>query len=135
MANTTIEVYLRYSDGDEEIGDFTITFSSEIEIPTNINYNNLCIYLSYEGIYSEDYFISSIKNEVGKYSLKMNKCPQIWVTKINNINLKSLYQYNFDQDKNALIECAELLDKDLDTVEDYISDYFLQTVFSVENIY
>jgi len=60
MANATIEVYLRYSDGDEEIGDFTITFSSEIEIPTNINYNNLCIYLSYEGIYSEDYFISSM---------------------------------------------------------------------------
>ncbi len=60
-------------------------------------------------------------------------CPHLVVSRIGNINLNPIVNLNED-DEDMLNKCCEMMkigDKDRDSWEDYISDYFVDSRFSV----
>jgi len=60
-------------------------------------------------------------------------CPHLVVSRIGNIDLNPIVNLNED-DEDMLNKCCEMMkigDKDRDSWEDYISDYFVDSRFSV----
>ena len=60
-------------------------------------------------------------------------CPHLVVSRIGNIDLNPIVNLNED-DEDMLNKCCEMMkigDEDRDSWEDYISDYFVNTRFSV----
>ncbi len=132
----SLEVFIRYSDGDVEVGSFSIQIESALHVPNEneITYENLTHLISYEGLFDDQYFLGAVKNEVSDFSLRMSDCPQLFITKINNLDLKPLYDYHFNEEENEEI-VASLLNIEADEVHDFLSDYFLETAYSVENLF
>ena len=129
-----LEIYIRYSDGDEEVGNFSINIESELKMPKEISYESLTNLISYSGLYEDENFLNAVKHEVSTFSLSMSDCPQIFVTKINTIDLKPLYENRFNSEENEEIVAA-LLNVNSDEVSDLIRDYFSETAYSVENLF
>ena len=129
-----LDIYIRYSDGDEEVGNFSINIESELKMPKEISYESLTNLISYSGLYEDENFLNAVKHEVSTFSLSMSDCPQIFVTKINAIDLKPLYENLFNSEENEEI-VATLLNVNSDEVSDLIRDYFNETAYSVENLF
>ena len=64
----------------------------------------------------------------------MSDCPQTFITKINDLDLKPLYDFHFNCEENQDI-VATLMNINSDEVSDFLSDYFNETVYSIENLY
>ena len=64
----------------------------------------------------------------------MSDCHQIFITRINSLDLKPLYDYHFNEEGNEE-SVATLLNINSDEVSDFLSDYFQETIYSVENLY
>ena len=129
-----LDIYIRYSDGNEEVGYFSIEIESELKLPNEISYESLTHLISYYGLYEDENFLKAVKNETSEFSLRMSDCPQIFITRINNLDLKPLYDYHFNEEENEE-SVAKLLNINSDDVSDFLSDYFQETAYSVENAY
>jgi hypothetical protein len=129
-----LDIYIRYSDGDEEVGNFSINIESALKMPNEISYESLTNLISYSGLFEDENFLNAVKHEVSTFSLSMSDCPQIFVTKINTIDLKPLYENRFNSEENEEIVAA-LLNINSDEVSDLIRDYFSETAYSVENLF
>jgi hypothetical protein len=129
-----LDIYIRYSDGNEEVGYFSIEIESELKLPNEISYESLTHLISYYGLYEDENFLKAVKNETSEFSLRMSDCPQIFITRINNLDLKPLYDYHFNEEENEE-SVATLLNINTDEVSDFLSDYFQETAYSVENLY
>ena len=131
-----LEVFIRYSDGDTEVGSFSIEIESTLHVPSDneITYENLTHLISYEGLFDDQPFLEAVKKEVSDFSLRMSDCPQLFVTKINNLDLKPLYDYHF-KDEDNLENVVSLLNIESDEIHDFLSDYFHETAYSVENLF
>lgn len=129
-----LDIYVRYSDGDEEVGNFSINIESELKLPNEISYVSLTNLISYSGLFEDENFLNAVKHEVSALSLSMSDCPQIFVTRINNIDLKPLYENRFNSEENEEIVAA-LLNINSDEVSELIRDYFNETAYSVENLF
>lgn len=129
-----LDIYIRYSDGDEEVGYFSIEIESELKLPNEISYESLTQLISYDGLYEDENFLNAVKNETAEFSLRMSDCPQIFITRINSLDLKPLYDYHFNEEENEE-SVATLLNINSDEVSDFLSDYFQETAYSVENLY
>lgn len=130
-----LDIYIRYSDGDQEVGYFSIKIETNLKVPSqnDISYESLTN-LFYKGLFKDENFLNTIKSEVSDFSLRMSDCPQIFVTKINSLDLKPLYDYHFNEEDNEDI-VATLLNINSDEVSDFLRDYFFETAYSVENLF
>ena len=129
-----LDIYIRYSDGDEEVGYFSINIESELKFPNEISYESLTNLISYGGLFEDENFLNAVKHQVSEFSLTMSDCPQIFVTKINDLDLKPLYDNHFNSEENENI-VATLLNINSDEVADLLSEYFHETAYSVENLF
>ena len=129
-----LDIYIRYSDGDQEVGYFSINIKSELKLPNEISYESLTNLISYDGLFGDENFLNAVKYEVSEFSLKMSDCPQIFITKINDLDLKPLYDFHFNCEENEDI-VATLMNINSDEVSDFLSDYFNDTVYSIENLF
>ncbi len=129
-----LDIYIRYSDGNEEVGYFSIELESELRIPNEISFDSLTQLISYDGLYEDENFLNAVKNKTSEFSLRMSDCPQIFITRINSLYLKPLYDCHFNEEGNEEA-VATLLNISSDEVSDYLSDYFQETAYSVENLY
>lgn len=128
-----LEIYLRYDYPQEEINSFEIElidFSESIENLEKINFEYLEGYIG--KLHSNEEFIEKLKNALSDFELYWDQYPQIWITKVNDINLKPLYDYHFNNitDDNSIISILKVKDD----IEDWVSDYHSQTVFSIESL-
>lgn len=128
-----LEIYLRYDYPQEEIDSFDLeltNFSESCQKIDQVNFDYLEDYIS--KLHSDTEFISKLKNKLSEYEFYWDQTPQIWITKINDLNLKPLYDYQF----NDIIddEAVKSIMKISDDIEDWVSDYHSQTVFSIETL-
>lgn len=126
-----LEVFLRYGDSDKEIGYFSISLKSNILMPNIINFKNLIDIISWDGLYGLGEFEAAVKKEISDFNLIFSDCPQIWITKMNQLDLKPLYDFRFNGVGNEEI-VADILGIDKDEVNDFVDDYFSDTVYSIE---
>jgi hypothetical protein len=133
-ANQTInylELFLRYGDSDKEVGYFSISLKSNILMPNVINFKNLIDIISWDGLYGLGEFEDAVKKEISDFNLIFSDCPQIWITKINELDLKPIYDFRFNGEGNEEI-VADIFGIDKNDVDDFVADYFSDTVYSIE---
>jgi hypothetical protein len=126
-----LEVFLRYGDSDKEIGYFSISLKSNILMPNVINFKNLIDIISWDGLYGLGEFEDAVKKEISDFNLIFSDCPQIWITKINELDLKPIYDFRFNGEGNEEI-VADIFGIDKNDVDDFVADYFSDTVYSIE---
>jgi len=126
-----LEVFLRYGDSDKEIGYFSISLKSNILMPNIINFKNLIDIISWDGLYGLGEFEDAVKKEISDFNLIFSDCPQIWITKINELDLKPIYDFRFNGEGNEEI-VADIFGIDKNDVDDFVADYFSDTVYSIE---
>ena len=126
-----LEMFLRYGDSDKEVGYFSISLKSNILLPNVINFNNLIDVISWDGLYGFEEFEDAVKKETADFNLRFSDCPQIWITKMNQLDLKPLYDFRYNGAGNEEI-VADILGIDKDDVNDYVDDYFSDTAYSIE---
>ncbi len=134
---TDLEIYLRYSDDDVEIGHFSIKADTLIKLDNkkDINYEKLMSIMSYDGLFENESFLNAAKKAASEFSLVFDKCPQLWVTKINQIDLTPIYDAHFNQNEKSKSVAAAIFKVEENEVDDTIEEYFTNTVFSVENLF
>jgi len=133
---TDLEIYLRYSDDDVEIGHFSIKADTLIKLDNkDINYEKLMSIMSYDGLFENESFLNAAKKAVSEFSLVFDKCPQLWVTKINQIDLKPIYDAHFNQNEESKPNAVAIFKVEESEVDDTLEEYFTNTVFSVENLF
>ena len=128
-----LEIFLRYDYPQEEIDSFEIElfdFSDAIQKIDNVNFDYLEAYIS--KLHSNAEFIDKLKIKLSEYEFYWDQLPQIWITKINDLNLKPLYDCYFNEITDD--ETIKSILKVNDDVEDWVSDYHTLTVFSVERL-
>jgi hypothetical protein len=126
-----LELFLRYGDSDKEIGYFSISLKSNILMPNVINFKNLIDIISWDGLYGLGEFEDAVKKEISDFNLIFSDCPQIWITKINELDLKPIYDFRFNGEGNEEI-VADIFGIDKNDVDDFVADYFSDTVYSIE---
>ena len=126
-----LEMFLRYGDSDKEVGYFSISLKSNILLPNVINYYNLIDVISWDGLFGFEEFEAAVKKETADFNLRFSDCPQIWITKMNQLDLKPLYDFRYNGAGNEEI-VADILGIDKDDVNDYVDDYFSDTAYSIE---
>lgn len=126
-----LELFLRYGDSDKEIGYFSISLKSNILMPNIINFKNLIDIISWDGLYGLGEFEAAVKKEISDFNLIFSDCPQIWITKINELDLKPIYDFRFNGEGNEEI-VADIFGIDKNDVDDFVADYFSDTVYSIE---
>ena len=126
-----LELFLRYGDSDKEVGYFSISLKSNILIPNVINFKNLIDIISWDGLYGLGEFEDAVKKEISDFNLIFSDCPQIWITKINELDLKPIYDFRFNGEGNEEI-VADIFGIDKNDVDDFVADYFSDTVYSIE---
>jgi hypothetical protein len=129
----TLEIYLRYDYPQEEIDFFElelVDFSESIQNIEKLNFEYLEDYIG--KLHGNEEFISKLKNALSGYEFYWDQLPQIWITKINHINLKPLYDYYFNNISDD--ESIKSILKVNDDIEDWVSDYHSQNVFSIESL-
>jgi hypothetical protein len=128
-----LEIYLRYDYPQEEINSFEIElldFSEPIQNIDKINFDYLEDYIG--KLHSNSEFTTKLQNQLTEYEFYWDQYPQIWITKVNDVNLKPLYDYHFNNitDDDSIISILKVNDD----IEDWVSDYHSQTVFSIERL-
>ena len=129
----TLEIHLRYDYPQEEISSFEIEltdFSESIENIEKINFEYLEDYIG--KLHGNEEFIVKLKDALSDFELYWDQYPQIWITKVNDVNLKPLYDYHFNNitDDDSIISILKVNDD----IEDWVSDYHSQTVLSIESL-
>ena len=102
----------------------------KIENIEKINFEYLEDYIG--KLHGNEEFIVKLKDELSDFELYWDQYPQIWITKVNDVNLKPLYDYHFNNitDDDSIISILKVNDD----IEDWVSDYHSQTVFSIERL-
>ena len=100
-------------------------------MPNIINFKNLIDIISWDGLYGLGEFEAAVKKEISDFNLIFSDCPQIWITKINELDLKPIYDFRFNGEGNEEI-VADIFGIDKNDVDDFVADYFSDTVYSIE---
>lgn len=128
-----LEIYLRYDYPQEEIDSFDLELTNFPQLCQKIDQVNFEYLEEFiMKLQSDAEFISKLKILLSGYEFHWDQTPQIWITKINDLNLKPLYDYQFNDVIDE--EAVKSILKVSDDIEDWVSDYHSQTVFSIETL-
>lgn len=130
-----VKIIIRNSENSKNIDEcdyFNLNISDlqlSFETPfTFEQYDNLV-----KSILDNETKISEIKSIVSRYSITYDWLPQFWVVAFDDFDLEPLYKLHFDYDEAQvplILESFPGIDES--DIEDYMDDFVLDCVFSVE---
>lgn len=128
-----VRVIIRNMENSESIDDcsyFDLFVSSlNLKVTTPLT-TDFLMNISNSIFYDSEY-IRQIKQITSNYSLNYNRVPQLWISKINDLDIGVVLKYYFDSDSAVAEELKALFKLESD---DDLNSYFENCPHSLEGL-
>lgn len=128
-----VRIIIRNMENSESIDDcsyFDLFISSlNLKVTTPLT-TDFLMNIS-DSIFYDSEYIRQIKQITSNYSLNYDRVPQLWISKINDIDIGVVLKYYFDGDSSVSEELNALFELESD---DDLTSYFENCPHSLEGL-
>ena len=120
-----VRIIIRNMENSESIDDCSLNLKVTTPLTTDFLMN-----IS-DSIFYDSEYIRQIKQITSNYSLNYDWVPQLWISKINDIDIGVVLKYYFDGDSSVSEELNVLFELESD---DDLTSYFQNCSHSLEGL-